>query len=1144
MIIVVISTLANSLTINRRRLATIILVVSLIGLSLPAATQAQPPSPYFNRLSLEQGLSHGTVFSIVQDQTGFIWFGTPSGLNKYDGYNITVFKSDPKNPNSLSNDNAGNLYIDRQGIIWIGTWGGGLNRLDPRTGQFTTYSNDPANPASLSSDRVQTIFQDRSGTIWVGTSGGGLNKLNAADNTFTRYQNNPANPASLSNDRIWAITQDADGYLWVATSDQLNRFDPRTETFTRYPNLPPTNLKSNEIRTLYLDKTGQLWIGSEAGLTRLDPRTETFTHYQNDPTDPTSLSDNTVNAILQDHTGTFWVGTRKGGLSRFDPQSSLFTAYKNNPNDSTSLSYNDVRGIYEDRSGIIWVGTRGGGVNKFNPSSENFVRLTADPNAPNSLNNNDIWAIYQDPQNHLWLGTKGGGLNRLDPQTGQFTAYRSTPDDPTSLSSNDVYAIWPDPAGVLWLGLSGGGLNKFDPQTGAVTRYQNNPNDPTSLSTDDINVIYQDRSGQLWLGTKGGGLNQFDPSTGQATRYKHNPDDPTSLGNNDVYAILEDHSGHLWVGTYGGGLNLLDRASGQFTRYQYDPANPTSLSNNDIYSLYEDNEGALWIATANGGLNKLVLASETASPNATPAPGSPAVQFVRFGQAEGLISNVVYGILPDEEGNLWLSTSKGLSRFNPSNQTFTNYDASDGLGSAVFHEGAYQRSHTGEMFFGGINGLVRFYPQDIGSNPVPPGVILTSLTVPDRPEPPLNPIDQLRELQLTYPENNFSFEFAALDFTSPVKNRYAYMLEGFDQDWIEAGLRRFATYTNLDPGQYLLRIKGANNAGVWNEAAPLKITVTPPFWETWWFRIIAAAAVLGLVFAVYTARVASIQANRRQLKILVDQRTAELSIANQNLQTLTNRLQTELNLAREIQQSLLPPARPNWSNIDIVCYNNPATEVGGDFYAYHTFNTPGHGNGQKFGIAVGDVSGKGMPAALLMAVSLASFQSVIDQALSPAQLLRQLDEAIMRYTRTRTGFLQNCALSYLELAPSGDGGVTVLMAANAGCVAPLIRRADGALTWVDIGGMPLGIGLGMQDGYNETALNLSPGDVIILTSDGVVEAKNETGEMYGFDRLEKLITNGPTSEAQAMLDHIRLGVMGHVGNKELHDDVTIVVLRV
>jgi serine phosphatase RsbU (regulator of sigma subunit) len=386
---------------------------------------------------------------------------------------------------------------------------------------------------------------------------------------------------------------------------------------------------------------------------------------------------------------------------------------------------------------------------------------------------------------------------------------------------------------------------------------------------------------------------------------------------------------------------------------------------------------------------------------------------------------------------------------------------------------------------------------------------------------------------LSYDDDTFTFEFSALDYTNPAKNQYAYKLEGFDDDWIQAGTRRFATYTNLDPGVYTFRVKAANNAGVWDDVGvAIAVTVTPPFWETWWFRLFAVGTVLALAFGVYKFRTSSIKAQARRLKRQVDERTIELSQANRDLRMLNSRLQHELNMARAIQLNLLPPPRPNWPDVDVLCYSTPAREVGGDFYAYHVFANPSKSH---FAVAVGDVSGKGMPAALLMAVGIASFQSNVGQGLAPAQLLAQLDDALMPYTRTG---LENCALCYIDIQGN------TLQAANAGCVTPLIRRVGGSIEWMEIGGTPLGVGLGAQDGYSQMTTTVSSGDLVILTSDGVIEAMTASREIFGFERLEQAVATGPETSAEAMLSHLRDAVLHFVDGEEPHDDLTIVVVQV
>lgn len=1109
------------------RLLTLVvpLLAALVVVSLVQPVRAQEPVIHFEHLNLDNGLSDNTVYSIVQDQTGFMWFGTQNGLNKFDGYQFTVYRNDPFDPTSVSNDNAGNIYIDHDGYIWVGTWGGGVDRLDPRTGQFKNYTLNPNDPNSLSSDRVQTIFQDSRGTVWIGTSGGGLNKLDSQTDTFTHYLPNPNNPFSISNDRIWRIDEDRDGYLWIATSNGLNRFDPATEKFSHYFNDPanPASLSHNLVRTLYIDRAGVLWVGTEKGLNRFNAETGAFTTYLRNVTDPTSLSDDIINAILEDSRGRFWVGTRSGGLSLMDRATGTFTHYTNDPLNSGSLAYNDVRFIFEDTSGVLWIATRGSGVDKLTPTSGQFIHYAGIPGNPSTIVNNEVRAIYQDDDGSLWLGNKGGGLTIYHPDSGQYTTFASNPDNPNSLSSDDVYAIFKDSAGIFWLGTAGGGLNSYNPATGQFTRYPFATGDSTGLSSSDVNVIFEDHTGKLWIGTKGGGLNKFDRDTQTFTAYQNDPANPASLSNNDVYAIYQDDTRLLWIGTYGGGLNKFNPVSELFVRHQYHPENPNSLSDNNIYSIYQAAPDTMWLATANGGLNRF-----------NPQTG----QATSYTQSSGLASDVVYNILNDEAGNLWLSTNKGLSKFIPAENRFVNYSITDGLKRVIYREGAALKGRDGALYFGGINGLTKFYPDHIKENQHVPPIVLTGLNLFNQPLTLSQPPETTRSIELSYQDDVLSFDFAALDYVAPDKNQYAYMLEGFDHDWNYAGSRPFATYTNLDPGSYTFKVKGANNAGVWNEdGLAITLVITPPFWETWWFRTLAFLSVLAVGFVVYKLRVRAIEHQRNLLQAKVTERTAALLDANQHLQEVTTRLQDELALAKKIQQGLLPPPKPKWSTPEVICYSKPALEVGGDFYDYHAVANPPGGSPERFAVIVGDVSGKGMPAALLMAVSLGSLQSIIAQSPKKEELLRRLDSTLKPYTQTTN---QNCALCYTEYA---NGSLSVI---NAGGVPPFVRPVNGPTRWLDAIGLPLGVILERKPNYREATVNVAvnPGDVVVMVSDGVIEAMSASGEMFGFDRLEQAIDAGPQQSAANMLAHLKHTIQEFLGPVDADDDLTIVVVKV
>jgi signal transduction histidine kinase/ligand-binding sensor domain-containing protein len=855
-----------------------------VGFGVAAAVPAPAPSrpgcdvggrvTRFERLSIEQGLSENTVIAILQDHQGWMWFATREGLNRYDGYEFTVYEPDPQDPASLSNGFITALYEDRSGVLWVGTLHGGLNRFDRATETFTRYLHDPEDPTSLSHNRVRAIYQDRDGTLWIGTHGGGLSRFAPETGAFTHYQHDPGEPASLSNNVVRAIYQDRSGTLWIGTYGGLNAFDPTAGTFTRYLHDPddPHSLGEDLVMSIGEDGSGALWAATYGhGLERLDRATGRFEHFTHDPDDPHSLSDDEVNVVFTDRSGTLWVGTESGGLNQqvlgADGNTS-FEHYVSSDRDPHSLSHDAVRAICEDQGGVLWIGTYGGGISKLNRATQAFGHYRRDPDDPNSLIDNAVMAFFEDEGGGVWIGT-AGGLDYLDFAAQTFAHYVHDPDDPHSLSDNRVWSIHQDRAGIVWAGTMGGVLNRLDPATGVFDHYQHDPDDPHSLPHYQVAAIHEDAGGRLWVGTYGGGLSQLDRATGAFTHYRHDPDDPHSLRDNAVLAIHEDHAGILWIGTESGGLARFDRAAGTFTSYTYSPDDPQGLSHNGVAAIHEDREGVLWIGTLGGGLNRFDRATQV---------------FTHYRQQDGLPGDRVLGILEDG-GSLWLSTSNGLSRFDPRSGVFHNYDASDGLQSSAFGTGAYHQGVSGRMYFGGLNGFNAFHSAHIQDNAHPPPMAITAFKKFNETVETHVPADA--HIALSYRDNFIAFEFAALDYAAPHKNQYAYRLEGFDPDWVYAGTRRYASYTNLRGGRYTFRVRGSNNHGVWNEEGmAVRITVAPPFWQTMWFWGAALLTLAGGLLGAYRLRVKGIEAHSRQLERQVTERTREIEQRTQQLTAL------------------------------------------------------------------------------------------------------------------------------------------------------------------------------------------------------------------------------------------------------------------
>jgi ligand-binding sensor domain-containing protein/signal transduction histidine kinase len=836
----------------------------LIGAPPEAVFDPTPRDPAstirFDHITGEDGLSQNVVLAIAQDQRGFMWFGTEDGLNKYDGYQFTIYKHDPDDAQTLSDDYVSVIYEDRQGVLWIGTRNG-LNRLDRSTGTFVRYEHDPNDDQSIGGTWIVALCEDREGALWIGSDDGGLDRFERESGTFSHYRHNPDDPASLSDDSVGTIHEDREGALWVGTDAGLDLLDRASRSFIHYQNDPddPTSLGGAEVSAIIEDREGDLWVGTEdGGVNRLERSSGTFTRHQHDEGDPQSLAHDRVKAILADSVGRLWIGTQNG-LDLHDPERDRFIHYQNDPGDPSSLSSNAVWSIYEDRTGVLWFGTYGGAVSKYNRTTDQFALYQHKPDLPNSLSDNMIWAIHEDSNGVLWVGTFNGGLNRLDRESGQLDVYRHDPENLDSLSSDDVRAILEDRTGALWLG-TGAGLDRLDRASGTFAHYRHDESDPTTLSGDRVTALFEDRRGNLWVGTRTSGLNRLDRETGTFVRYQHDEADPSSLSNDRVWALGEDSEGRLWVGTLGG-VNVWDSDTGGFVRYLNDPNDPQSLSNDAVFAFHEGANGEMWIGTWGSGLDRF-----------DPQTGT----FSHYTEKDGLANNVIYGIEADLEGRLWMSTNKGLSQFDPRTETFHNYDARDGLQDNEFNVGAHCASPSGELFFGGIRGFNAFHPDQVTGNPHVPPVIITLFSKFNQVV--RRDLEPGAHIALTYRDSFISFEFAALDYTAPDKNQYAYKLEGQDEDWVDAGTRRHVDYTNLRGGDYVFRVKGSNNDGVWNEeGAAVTLTVTPPVWETWWFRggaiVLLAAGVVG----GYWLRVRNVEARSRELERQVAERSRDLN---------------------------------------------------------------------------------------------------------------------------------------------------------------------------------------------------------------------------------------------------------------------------
>ncbi len=815
----------------RRRFA----LLSVLALCCTVPGFAQEPNLRFENITVNDGLSDGSVQAILQDHLGYLWFGTADGLDRFDGYEFRSYKPSPSDSTSISEGVINGLYEDDEGTLWITTSRGGLDLFDATRKHFTHYTHDPNDPNSLGHDVLCKVHPSRSDAVWVCTLGGGLDRFDPETETFEHYRNVPRDSTSLSNNYVYDAYEDPSGYTWVATGNGLNRLTPDRTAFSRYFYTPgdadsPSPHPEGWFRYIHPDPDDPylLWLGSGAGLVRFDTRTARHRRYL----------DTFVYAITDDPNvdGVLWLAAarRNGGLFRFDTRSGKHVHYRHDPQDPYSLISNELFSIFADRSGMIWTGSANGrGVSRFDPRGAPFEHYR--PGVKGGLSLPAVSGIQEDKQGRLWLAVRDAGgrgeLNRLDRAAGEVKTYAHDPNNPASLSLGAGYPLHVDRRGRIWVGTNDG-IEQLDPETGSVKQVTRDTSGPRRMSWqtgswNNVTTIYEAHSGDLWLGTTRG---LFRLRAGEFERFIEDPGSledggrPQYVPRQDVQAILEDRDGTLWIGTLGG-LYRLDPETGRYQRFVHDPRNPDSLSENLVYALHQrrTEPAIIWVGTRNGGLNRFNIETSTAQ---------------RYTTEDGLPNNRIYAILEDDRGRLWMSTNRGISSFDPEAGLFRNYGIRHGLQSMEFNRAAAFRSRSGEMFFGGPNGLNAFYPDRPRPNPRPPDVVISEFrlvgeSAPDRVLS--SPIGQTPRLRLQHNENALAFSFTAFHYQEPEQNQYAYRLDPVDDDWIEAGSRRSAAYSRLAPGAYTFRVKAANSDGVWSpKAARMAFVIAPPWWRTGW----------------------------------------------------------------------------------------------------------------------------------------------------------------------------------------------------------------------------------------------------------------------------------------------------------------------
>jgi len=778
---------------------------------------------------------------MLRDRDGFMWFGTQDGLNRYDGKKFKVYQHVPGDTASLSNNYILSMCEDEEGYLWIGTMAGGLNRFDKKAGKFRVYKHQDS-ISSISDNTVWSVATDRKGVIWAGTSSG-LNKLDKQFDLFTLYQDDPDNIGSLITDMVISLFFDSSGDLWVGTVEGLCRFNSSEQSFTLFFN-PELNLteEANTIWSISETPAGQLVTCTNNGVYLMNRYNGEYTRLPGSPIAPPLVAW----SVLPGVNGNTWIGTDQG-LYKFDHLTTNITSYRNDPGDPNSLSDDYGWCLFMDPAGFLWIGTNNG-ISKTQVLEEKFHLLSADSLSPISLSSSRVMAILEDSERNLWVGTDGGGLNcvRWDIPGPQVYNTANSP-----LRSDNIWALAEDRVGHIYIGSYNGGLSRLDKATGKIFNYPMNEDHVYSLPNRRVLALLTASDGKVWVGTRGSGLSCLDPATGRFRVYSPDRDGANGFPSQTVLSIAEDPMGRIWIGTQEGGLALYLPEEDRFKVFSNKIDDAASISDNNVWAVEFDKSGRLWAGTQ-GGIN---IADD---------PGT-GPQFRYYSAKDGLKSNIILGIKEDNQGNIWLSTFSGLAKldvavmeklekgngneddFSMFHPLFTLFDMDHGLQGLEFNQGASHKSRSGILFFGGNGGLNFFTEQEARPSMYKPPVVITGYKLFNREMQ----FDPGSTLQLTYRDRLFAFEFSSLDYSNPAKNLYAYKMFNFDENWNFMGTQNTATFTNLNPGDYTLLIRGTNSDGVWNlSERALKIHISPPFWKTTWFIVLAATTLLISAFLI------------------------------------------------------------------------------------------------------------------------------------------------------------------------------------------------------------------------------------------------------------------------------------------------------
>jgi ligand-binding sensor domain-containing protein len=862
-------------------------MISFFCLAAVIPLTAQPRYSKFRHLTVDDGLSSNRIRCILKDRKEYLWLATDVGLDKYDSYQVKKYRSNEKQPGTISSDLLTCIYEDHLKNLWFGTFNG-LNLYDPDKDNFKVFKNNPADKNSINGNSITGIIEDKNGNLWIVTDGDCLNKWIPQSQSFIRFQFEKRTHG-LPNRTSKMLAADSKGYLWVTSlSTVVRRFDPETGTFTEFSD-PSIDFGSFSFKNIFVDNNDKIWIATDgSGFFSYDPASNKFKQYGSSGGGK-GTNQKLILDILPEDDRYLLIAVDQGGINRFDKVTETFEYFVYDQANDDGLNNNGIWCLYKDKEDVLWVGTSGGGLNYSNPKKERFKLFTHNNNNPASMSYSFTGCFYEDHQGLIWIGTDGGGLDVYNPETGNFRIFKHDSSDPYSISGNVIRGIAEDKDHDMWIGTWNAGLNRYDRKTGRFIHYMPDKKDPSSISGITIYNLIIDHDNILWLSIYNEGVDLFEKDKGVIKRFRPNPDKPGSLSGTNTWFYFEDPDMNMWICTQNG-LDRYDRLKQSFKVYHF--------PDNDIGAFYKDSKGYIWVGTNTRGL---FMCNEDGTILKT------------YDMSNILPNNRIHAITEDKKGDIWFSSNSGISRLNPEIQLIRSYSKDDGLQGDQFYQQSFLKTRAGELYFGGYNGFNSFNPDSLKENDYIPPVYITDFQIFNKPVSYAVPgsqfqthISEAKEITLNWNQRVFSFSFVAINYTHPKKNQYKYIMEGFEKDWnITDASRRYVTYTNLDPGGYTFRVKASNNDGVWNEKGlSLRIIVLPPWWKTLGFRLIMISTIIFTLVFIFLSRVRHLKNQKMLLENLVTKKTTELQEKNDMLIKQAVKLNESNTLLEEKKQHI------------------------------------------------------------------------------------------------------------------------------------------------------------------------------------------------------------------------------------------------